>query len=52
MNARDKAMELIEYGYITPEDLVLCCLKYMSEGDVMGMLNANELLTEEDEEEV
>lgn len=50
MNARDKALELMEAGYITPEDLVSCCLKYMNTDDVADMLETNGL-TEEGEEE-
>lgn len=43
MDARDKALELIEDGIVTAEHLVLCCLKYMSVEDVARMLDANEL---------
>lgn len=54
MDARDKALELIENGIVTAEHLVLCCVKYMSVDDVADMLDANELserFLNEDEDE-
>ncbi len=42
-NARDKALELVDNGYITAEDLLTACLKYMSTDDVADMLDCNEL---------
>jgi hypothetical protein len=40
---REYAMELIEEGRTTPEDLLVACLKYMSHDDVRDMLDSNEL---------
>jgi hypothetical protein len=42
-NSRDKAMELVDNGYISWEDLATMALKYMSTDDVEDMLDANEL---------
>ncbi len=42
-NSRDKALELVEDGYVTAEDLLTMCLKYMSTDDVEDMLDTNEL---------
>ena len=42
-NSRDKALELVEDGYVSAEDLLTACLKYMSTDDVADMLDANEL---------
>ena len=42
-NARDKALELVEDGMVSAEDLLTMCLKYMSTDDVADMLDANEL---------
>ena len=42
-DARDKALELIEDGYVSAEDLLTMCLKYMSTDDVADMLDCNEL---------
>ena len=42
-NSRDRALELVEEGYISAEDLLTAALKYMSTVDVEDMLDANEL---------
>ncbi len=51
-NSRDRALELVEEGYISAEDLLTAALKYMSTDDVADMLDCNELsdrfLEEED----
>ena len=54
MNARDKALELVENGMVTAEAMLTMALKYMSTDDVEDMLDANELserFQEEDEED-
>ena len=53
-NARDTALELVENGVVTAEDLLTMALKYMSTDDVEDMLDTNELsdrFLEDDEEE-
>ena len=53
-DSRDKALELVEDGYVSTEDLLTMCLKYMSTDDVEDMLDTNELserFTEEEENE-
>lgn len=50
-NSRDKAIELVEEGMVSAEDMMTMCLSYMSTDDVDDMLDANELserFTEED----
>ena len=42
-NARDTALELVENGIVTAEDLLTMALKYMSTDDVEDMLDTNEL---------
>jgi len=42
-DSRDKALELVEDGYISAEDLLTAALKYMSTDDVADMLDTNEL---------
>ena len=42
-NARDKALELVENGIVSAEDMLTMALKYMSTDDVDDMLDANEL---------
>ena len=54
-DSRDRALELVEMGMVTAEDMLTMALKYMSTDDVEDMLDANELSArfheEEDEEE-
>jgi hypothetical protein len=42
-DARDKALELVEDGMVSAEDMLVMALKYMSTDDVEDMLDANEL---------
>ena len=42
-DARDKALELVEDGFVSAEDMLTMALKYMSTDDVEDMLDANEL---------
>ena len=42
-NSRDKALELVEDGYVSAESMLTMALKYMSTDDVADMLDANEL---------
>ena len=42
-NARDKALELVDNGMVSAEDMLTMALKYMSTDDVEDMLDANEL---------
>ena len=52
-NPRDRALELIEEGIVSAEDMVTMCVKYMSVDHVEDMLDCNELSDRfiEDEEE-
>ena len=56
-NARDRALELVEMGMVSAEDMLTMALKYMSTDDVADMLDCNELSArfhedyDEDEEE-
>ena len=42
-NCRDKALELVEEGMVSAEDMLTMALKYMSTDDVSDMLDCNEL---------
>ena len=42
-DARDKALELVEDGIVSAEDMLVMALKYMSTDDVDDMLDCNEL---------
>ena len=55
-NARDEALELVENGVVSAENMLTMALKYMSTDDVADMLDCNELSSrfmddEEDEED-
>lgn len=51
--ATNKLLEMIEEELIDPKDVVMMCLKYMSEDDVKDMCDINEVfwIYEEDEED-
>jgi hypothetical protein len=42
-NSRDTALELIDNGVVSAEDMLTMALKYMSTDDVADMLDCNEL---------
>lgn len=42
-NSRDKALEMVEEGRVSAEDMLTMALKYMSTDDVEDMLDCNEL---------
>ena len=42
-NSRDTALELVEEGIVSAEDMLTMALKYMSTDDVEDMLDCNEL---------
>lgn len=48
-NSRDEALELVENGYVSAEDMLIMALKYMSTDDVADMLDCNELSERFDE---
>ena len=41
--ARDEALDLVENGLVSAENMLTMCLKYMSTDDVADMLDCNEL---------
>lgn len=45
----NKLLEMIDEQLIDPKEVVMMCLKWMSEDDVVGMLIANEIDLEEKE---
>jgi hypothetical protein len=42
-NSRDEALELVENGVVSAEQMLTMALKYMSTDDVADMLDCNEL---------
>ena len=49
INSRDKALEMVEDGYVSAETMLTMCLKYMSTDEVEDMLDSNELSERFDE---
>ena len=43
-------LERVEYGLYDKDNIILACVKYMSEDEVKDMMVINELLLEEDEQ--
>ena len=43
IDSRDKALELVDEGMVSAENMLTMALKYMSTDDVEDMLDANEL---------
>ena len=43
LDSRDKALELVEEGLVSADDMLIMALKYMSTDDVEDMLDCNEL---------
>lgn len=46
----NKILEMIEEGLLNKDDVIMACIKYMSEDDVKDMAIINEFITEEEEE--
>ena len=44
-------LDMMDDGLLRAEDIVIMCVKAMSEEDVEWMMNANELMEEIDEED-
>ena len=47
----NRLLDMMDGGAIQAEDVVKMCLHYMGENDVEGMMLANDLVEDEDEEE-
>jgi len=58
IDPRDRAIELVENGFVSTLGMLTMCLKYMSHDDVIDMLECNELdnfdvdMTEDEENPV
>jgi hypothetical protein len=46
----DKLLEMIEYGLLDRDAVIMACVKYMSEDEVRDMMEINEFLFEEEED--
>ena len=48
--ATNKILEMVEEGVLDKDNVILACLKYMSEDEVVDMAHINEFFNEGDEE--
>ena len=46
----NKLLEMVEEGILDRDNVIMACVKYMSEDDVKDMMECNEFINEEDEE--
>lgn len=46
-----KLLEMVEHGLLDRDDVIMACVKYMSEDEVRDMMHANEFTSEEEETE-
>ena len=49
--ATNRILEMVEEGILDRDQVIMSCLKYMSEDDVADMAHANEFFEEEDYED-
>lgn len=47
----NKLLEMVDEGLISKNDLIVACLKWMSEDDVREMAEANEFIWEDEDDE-
>jgi len=43
-------LQMVEEGMLDPDTVIMACVKYMSEDDVLEMMELNEFISEEDDE--
>lgn len=46
----NKLLEMVEDGLLDRDNVIMACVKYMSESDVQDMMHCNEFLMEDEEE--
>jgi hypothetical protein len=46
-----KLLEMVEEGILDRDNVIMACVKYMSEDEVKDMMHHNEFIIEEDEED-
>ena len=47
----NKLLEMVEEGLLNRDNVILACVKYMSEDEVRDMMHCNEFIEEEETEE-
>lgn len=46
----NKLLEMLEEGLLNKDDVIMACVKYMSEDEVKDMMQSNEFVIESDDE--
>jgi hypothetical protein len=47
----NKLLEMVEEGILDRDNVIMACVKYMSEDDVKDMMHTNEFIQDEEETE-
>jgi hypothetical protein len=47
----NRLLEMIEEGLLDKDNVIMACVKYMSEDDVRDMMQCDEFLDDEEEDE-
>lgn len=47
----NQLLEMIEQGLLDKDNVIMACIKYMSEDEVKDMMHVNEFLLDEEEED-
>jgi hypothetical protein len=47
----NKLLEMVDEGLLDKDMVIMACVKYMSEDDVRGMMEANEFLEQDEDED-
>jgi len=47
----NKLLEMVEEGILDRDNVIMACVKYMSEDEVRDMMHANEFIEDEEETE-
>ena len=45
----NKLLELVEEGMLNKDDVIMACVKYMSEDDVEDMMRCNDFIDEDED---
>lgn len=47
----NKLLEMVEHGLLDRDNVIMACVKYMSEDEVKDMMECNEFIEDEEETE-
>ena len=46
-----KLLEMVEHGLLDRDNVIMACVKYMSEDEVRDMMHSNEFIEDENDDE-